>query len=275
MSISTEFTRLQTAKENIKTSLQNKGVTVSDTAKLDEYSSLIDNIETGSGNIGSTVLKYGGANPVLINSAERVFNLANDTNYNSVTPSTSSQEILSRFNLISGVTLDILNYDYVVVIKILIDIKYTSDVPSEYNYIKKRVKEYVYNVGRMYYTSNTDKVNASQQIFGDKDATIYNKGTSGETYTTNYISSGIRTYSSNAPYVSQTGDNPDLTVYGNPIHVSSNDSYMQFEAFDYVDASNSNIIYKAELYQVDKETAPYCVAVNELIENLNNGSINS
>lgn len=49
MSIETEITRLQGAKEAIKTSLTNKGVTVSDTAKLDEYSILVDSIEAGGG----------------------------------------------------------------------------------------------------------------------------------------------------------------------------------------------------------------------------------
>ena len=48
MSIATEITRLKNCKDAIKTSIINKGVAVSDTAKLDEYSSLIDNISTGT-----------------------------------------------------------------------------------------------------------------------------------------------------------------------------------------------------------------------------------
>lgn len=46
MSISDEITRLKNAKNAIKTSIEAKGVTVSDTAKLDEYSTLIDSIPT-------------------------------------------------------------------------------------------------------------------------------------------------------------------------------------------------------------------------------------
>lgn len=49
MSIASEITRLQTAKANIKTSIENKGVTVSSDATLDTYASLIDSIETGGG----------------------------------------------------------------------------------------------------------------------------------------------------------------------------------------------------------------------------------
>ncbi len=44
MSIASEITRLQTAKANIKTSIENKGVVVSSSDKLDDYSSLIDSI---------------------------------------------------------------------------------------------------------------------------------------------------------------------------------------------------------------------------------------
>lgn len=48
MSISTEITRLQNAKASIKTSIENKGVTVPSATKLDGYSTLIDSIQTGS-----------------------------------------------------------------------------------------------------------------------------------------------------------------------------------------------------------------------------------
>lgn len=49
MSIATEITRLQNAKASIKTSIENKGVTVPSATKLDGYSTLIDSIQTGGG----------------------------------------------------------------------------------------------------------------------------------------------------------------------------------------------------------------------------------
>lgn len=51
MSITTEITRLQNAKASIKTSIENKGVTVPSATKLDGYSTLIDSIQTGGGGI--------------------------------------------------------------------------------------------------------------------------------------------------------------------------------------------------------------------------------
>lgn len=49
MSITDQITRLQNAKASIKTSIENKGVTVPENTKLDGYPALIDNIQTGSG----------------------------------------------------------------------------------------------------------------------------------------------------------------------------------------------------------------------------------
>ena len=47
--ISEQITRIKNAKAAIKQAIQNKGVTVSDTAKLDEYPALINSITVGSG----------------------------------------------------------------------------------------------------------------------------------------------------------------------------------------------------------------------------------
>lgn len=49
MTIASEITRLQNAKASIEASIENKGVTVPDTAKLDEYYQYIDQITSWSG----------------------------------------------------------------------------------------------------------------------------------------------------------------------------------------------------------------------------------
>lgn len=51
MSIATEITRLQNAKAALKESIEAKGVTVEDIAKLDEYPALVDSIPQGSGGV--------------------------------------------------------------------------------------------------------------------------------------------------------------------------------------------------------------------------------
>lgn len=54
MSISSEISRLQSAKAALATSISNKGVTVVPSATLDTYPSLVDSIQTSGG--GSTQL---------------------------------------------------------------------------------------------------------------------------------------------------------------------------------------------------------------------------
>lgn len=49
MSIASEITRLQGAKADIKSAIEAKGVTVPSNAKLDDYDTYIDEIETGGG----------------------------------------------------------------------------------------------------------------------------------------------------------------------------------------------------------------------------------
>lgn len=61
MSIATEITRLQQAKADIKTAIENKGVTVPSSATLDAYDGYIDDIPSGGGNwetIGRGMVDY-------------------------------------------------------------------------------------------------------------------------------------------------------------------------------------------------------------------------
>ena len=61
MSLSSEITRLQNAKSALKTSIEAKGVTVSDSTLISGYAALVDQIPTGGG----------GGNEDLINLIER------------------------------------------------------------------------------------------------------------------------------------------------------------------------------------------------------------
>ena len=78
-SIQTEITRIANAKTAIRTAINNKGGTVSDTALIDTYASAIDNLSTGGGNFAYAVVEcdesfsseletmYGITVPVLVN----------------------------------------------------------------------------------------------------------------------------------------------------------------------------------------------------------------
>jgi len=49
MAISDEIARLQQAKADLKTAIEGKGVTVSSSAKLEDYPALVDSIQAGGG----------------------------------------------------------------------------------------------------------------------------------------------------------------------------------------------------------------------------------
>lgn len=52
MSIATEITRLQTAKADLKTAIEGKGVTVPSATKIDGYADLVEAIQSGGGGDG-------------------------------------------------------------------------------------------------------------------------------------------------------------------------------------------------------------------------------
>lgn len=60
MSIVSEIIRLQNAKASIKTSIENKGVEVPSVTTLDGYSSLIDSIPSGGGDIDWSAIGFDG-----------------------------------------------------------------------------------------------------------------------------------------------------------------------------------------------------------------------
>jgi hypothetical protein len=55
MSVESEIIRLQTAKADLKTSIEDKGVTVPSSTKLDGYADLVDSIQAGGG--GENMIK--------------------------------------------------------------------------------------------------------------------------------------------------------------------------------------------------------------------------
>lgn len=265
MSIATEIERLQNAKASLKTSLINKGVTVSDTAKIDEYPSLVDSIETGGGS-SSEALWCGGNNPVLIASAKEIINLANDTTYNSITPSTTSQIIKEKSTLVIAENVDLEKYDYVVIQKFISAISY-KDAPTDISFIKNYVAETVYNLGDMYVNSLTSKTGYIRTLCSDTGV-LYQKASSGDTYST-YCSGGIRVSNSYTPYYYQYGK--QLTIYASDITAQVNSTFMQEEAFNYVDAENSNLTFIAEVYRIDK-SSPCTKLNNEVVEATARGS---
>lgn len=81
MSIATDLTRIQTAKADLKTAIEGKGVTVPSATKIDGYADLVDAIQTGGG--GGVDLS-GVAVPVAQNSVGGMFQSMIDGDWDSL-----------------------------------------------------------------------------------------------------------------------------------------------------------------------------------------------
>lgn len=87
MSIASEISRLQTAKADIKTAIENKGVTVADNLTISSYAPLIDEIETGADILNGIIRQYKayttGANvTVSANTFIEFVNVTNEKTFN-------------------------------------------------------------------------------------------------------------------------------------------------------------------------------------------------
>ncbi len=105
MSIETEIARLNNAKEAIKTSLTEKGVTVPENAKIDDYPDLIDSIETeGGSELDTTQFRncstlFSG-NTDIINAP--LFDTSNCVKFNSMFSGCSKLEYVPDYNTSKG-----------------------------------------------------------------------------------------------------------------------------------------------------------------------------
>ena len=127
MSIATEISRLQTAKANIKTAIENKGVTVPSSTTLDGYPFLINQISGGGG--GSNPLKFGVIRPdaELVQSYSYDKMIVEDEGVTIPAYNTSTRT-LKTYTTVGTVSLDLANYRYFVLQRMLtIPIYNTTD----------------------------------------------------------------------------------------------------------------------------------------------------
>lgn len=130
MSIATEISRLQTAKANIKTAIENKGVTVPSSTTLDGYSSLINQISGGG---GSNPLKFGVIRPdaELIKTFSYDKYIVEDEGVTIPAYNTSTQTLKASKSLTETITTDLTTYNYYVLIRMLTIPEYNTTAKAK------------------------------------------------------------------------------------------------------------------------------------------------
>lgn len=107
MSIASEISRIQAAKADIKSAIEGKGVTVSPSAKLDDYAALIDTISTGITPSGSISITSNGTVDVT-NYAQAIVNVKADVQVQTV--NVASAVTAGNVTLLSGNDFIKVNY---------------------------------------------------------------------------------------------------------------------------------------------------------------------
>lgn len=142
-SIQTEITRIANAKTAIRTAINNKGGTVSDTALIDTYASAINNLSTGGGNFAYAVVEcdesfsseletmYGISVPVLINFSGLILTIAN--------PGVSTNHSFSKIDTFEEINFeDYKSFDFVETYKLTVS-EYTPEPDDDRLFINKSI----------------------------------------------------------------------------------------------------------------------------------------
>lgn len=220
----------------------------STTYKIADMAQAITDIPSGGG--GTPSFWTGGLNPQHIQTVTMTHNLSADTSYNSTTPTTTAKTILTgtQFRETIG-PVDMANYDHVLFLDIVTPHKYT-ETPSVSHMIAVGSK-IVYFIGRRYNSNATSAKQGVMLTLGAAPIAYYANASQ-----TKYIAStavyGIGYTANNPALASSSAGSTNLFVYSPSITVRTHSTYMNANAWQYIDAEATNIYIRFQLFRVDK-----------------------
>lgn len=220
----------------------------STTYKIADMAQAITDIPSGGG--GAPSFWTGGLNPQHIQTVTMTHNLSAGTSYNSTTPTTSAKTILTGTQVRETIgPVDMANYDHVLFLDIVTPHKYT-ETPSVSHMIAVGSK-IVYFIGRRYNSNATSAKQGVMLTLGAAPIAYYANASQ-----TKYIAStavyGIGYTANNPAFVSSSADSTNLYVYSPSITVRTHSTYMNANAWQYIDAEATNIYIRFQLFRVDK-----------------------
>lgn len=248
MSIASQITALGNNIGAAYNMINQRGGTVPARKNAENMSTAIATIPS----LGSVLWAGSAMNPVLVGTYTLDLNLATDTSYLNTTPSTSEQTVLaaSQSSLaITGPTLDMANKGYLVFLDVIIPHTYTTP-PSGIAYMECTTLKYAYMFGRRprgpgstnTYNSGIPVTTVSNVLYNSASGS---QGLSTSTY-------GIYSGTAAPTLTNSTSDTPTMTLNNPPIRIRSNSSQMDISAWQYLDASNTTIKCRWQVYSIDK-----------------------
>lgn len=225
---------------------------------------LASSIASISGGGGISALWLGGKNPSLQKEIAMMFNLADDTSYLSMAPSTSSQTILTgeAAQYTQTYACDIKNYDWLVIYDAVIPHIYTQTPSTSYT-ISHATKN-AYYIGRQWNgleTSNTNFRNTSIQLQLGSILRYYYSGiirnaSTGTSYGINATLPG------RVGSINSTADTITLSIYNPAVYMRTNSSFMDSNSWQYLDADATNIYFRCQIFRIDKGGGAISMASN-------------
>lgn len=246
MSIADKLTYLNTTKELIRNSINNKGVSVTENDTFRSYAEKIDDISQGV-----PQLDVGGKNPVLVKEYHEEIPYS-ETDFPNIFPSTSGGYIRQTTN-VDEINIDLDNYDYVLVGKGMVEYVYKSEVPNNVSSIKRMININVQNFIRMSEENMNFTGDTYQILSNNSKMTLHHEA--------NKTSDSIIFFPAGAFYINGSDGqlinrNKQMRLRTGFVNCFVDRNRMNAEAYDLVDAEKTILIFDIKVYKVDKGTTP-------------------
>lgn len=223
---------------------------LSTTYKIADMAQAITDLPSGS---TDTTFWAGGKNATLIGTYEYTLNLADDTSYSSTTPSTSSKAIFAASQTAYRKTqtgINLSNYNYICILDIVIPHVYTS-LPSVIN-TDIVVLKASYHIGRrINYTSTTPDYNVAV-TGGSVGVNRYRNAANTTTYTGATPAYGVGASGVTPSFASTPSATSNIYLPNPTITIRTSPTYMASGAWANLDATNTNIHIRWQVFQIDK-----------------------
>lgn len=247
MSIASQITALGNNIGAAYNMINQRGGTVPARKNAENMSTAIATIPS----LGSVLWTASGMNPTLVGTYTLDLNLQDDTNYSTSTPSTSEQTLLAA-NIasltITGPTLDLVNKRYIIFEDAIVPHTYTT-APSGIAYTTCSAQKFVFMIGRKRTTPSGAANNSALNPVGSNTNVRY------------YTSSGVDSLAASSygvfcgagtPIISSSSSNtPTLRLINPSVRSRSAASIMNLDSWQYLDASNTTIKIRWQIYSVD------------------------